>query len=632
MEYSSRRDPGSGDLESGTDGASSVYKLINKLIGLKLENAAIIQCIKNFDLLISVLIELDSMIEMDSLKDSVTKQVKFLLINSNNSDNLFDGHMLHTVIYGPPGVGKTRVCLILAKIWLAFGILKFHTKPAVISVPPTIDIYGIFANILKTSVSQIGSTGSAEPTASSDTKSREGKSQSNYQKNQSNQSNYQKNQSEGPSEEKILAYVKSLTTLNIMKSDQISSLQATLSIIRKYIGSFQPQLNEFKIALRKIKNLVPDAGKSYSSGKSGNDRRGKNMYESINGNRTKSKAEVITGAINDLGSVIDLMISSAKTVSSSYTIEECIIHPTTYTFGQMDSASAAAGNEKIPISPESSSSVSGGPTFSQPSDITSTDLTSTDKYITIDTKGLSDIMDPSSDPEKISNSIREQGTTDYVKIAGREDFVGGYLGQSALKTYKLLKDSLGKVLIIDEAYSLVNDEKDSFGREALTVLNTFMSTYPEELIIIFAGYRDMMEQTIFKYQPGLKSRCSWMFNIDGYKEKGLAEIFTRQVRDKGWMLHPQTDLMRFFKKNISDFPSYGRDTNRLLFYCKICKNESIFDGIVPPVPLGTPGTQESVLTDKIITKEVLKQGLEYLRSNRILDGSNDHLDSHGLYI
>ena len=45
------------------------------------------------------------------------------------------------------------------------------------------------------------------------------------------------------------------------------------------------------------------------------------------------------------------------------------------------------------------------------------------------------------------------------------------------ETESLLNDSLGKVLFIDEAYSLVNDEKDSFGREALTVLNRFMSEY-----------------------------------------------------------------------------------------------------------------------------------------------------------
>ena len=52
-----------------------------------------------------------------------------------------------------------------------------------------------------------------------------------------------------------------------------------------------------------------------------------------------------------------------------------------------------------------------------------------------------------------------------------------------------------------------------------------VSSAASAVIVIFAGYKDMMEQTIFKYQPGLKSRCTWRFEIDGYTEKGLAEIF-----------------------------------------------------------------------------------------------------------
>ncbi|GAH10958.1 unnamed protein product, partial [marine sediment metagenome] len=51
---------------------------------------------------------------------------------------------------------------------------------------------------------------------------------------------------------------------------------------------------------------------------------------------------------------------------------------------------------------------------------------------------------------------------DLIRIVSREDFVAGFVGQTAIKTEKLLKDSIGKVLFIDEAYSLINDEKDTF--------------------------------------------------------------------------------------------------------------------------------------------------------------------------
>ena len=72
----------------------------------------------------------------------------------------------------------------------------------------------------------------------------------------------------------------------------------------------------------------------------------------------------------------------------------------------------------------------------------------------------------------------------------RSDFVGEYAGWTEAKTRTLLEESRGKVLFIDEAYNLVTDERDSFGKVALTALNKFMSENPDEIIVIFAGYHD----------------------------------------------------------------------------------------------------------------------------------------------
>ena len=65
-----------------------------------------------------------------------------------------------------------------------------------------------------------------------------------------------------------------------------------------------------------------------------------------------------------------------------------------------------------------------------------------------------------SENKDLISEIQKEGTEkidDMVKIVGRSDFCGGYMGQSALKTQALLLASLGKVLFIDEAYSLVHD-------------------------------------------------------------------------------------------------------------------------------------------------------------------------------
>lgn len=163
------------------------------------------------------------------------------------------------------------------------------------------------------------------------------------------------------------------------------------------------------------------------------------------------------------------------------------------------------------------------------------------------------------------------------KIATRADFVAKYVGQTAPKTQKVLEDAVGGVLFIDEAYSLMNRSDDSFGMEALTVINQFMSEHPDELIIIFAGYKDLLDETIFRAQPGLKRRCSWTFDISGYSPIDLAQIFQRQLDQYGWKVDPEVDLVQFFTQHQDKFPNYGGDTHRLAFHCKLYHHHHQFN-------------------------------------------------------
>jgi len=181
-------------------------------------------------------------------------------------------------------------------------------------------------------------------------------------------------------------------------------------------------------------------------------------------------------------------------------------------------------------------------------------------------------------PIKITHLTRIK-TLAPIKIVSRSDLVGQYVGHTCEKTKKVLSNTLeeGKVLFIDEAYSLVLDHRDSFGQECLHELNRFMSENPE-LIVIFAGYKEKMEETLFKFQLGFKRRCTWMFEINNYTPEDLAIIFTKQLKQQGWSYCGTIqDLTAFFKENMKDFANFGGDTLRLALYCKLKYSELEFD-------------------------------------------------------
>jgi len=155
-----------------------------------------------------------------------------------------------------------------------------------------------------------------------------------------------------------------------------------------------------------------------------------------------------------------------------------------------------------------------------------------------------------------------------IKVVSREDFVDQYVGWTAPKTKKLLMENRGKVLFVDEAYSLVEGPDDRFGIEAATTLNLFASQHPNEIIIIFAGYRDKLERGIFTAQPGLKRRFMYHFHCDGYTPEQLFKIFKSQLAKNGWGITDEAETIKVFIKEKDAFPFSGGDTERLTNYAK----------------------------------------------------------------
>lgn len=158
---------------------------------------------------------------------------------------------------------------------------------------------------------------------------------------------------------------------------------------------------------------------------------------------------------------------------------------------------------------------------------------------------------------------------EIIKFVTRPDLVGMYQGWSANMTLKLLEENLGKVVFVDEAYSLVTDMHDSFGIEVLSVINLFLSQHPREIIVIFAGYKDLMEAGLFTFQPGLRRRFMWQFECSGYNDDQLFEIFKHQLTKKGWGLTDEEATRGLFSQNKGVFPSFGGDTERLAYFSEL---------------------------------------------------------------
>jgi len=197
-----------------------------------------------------------------------------------------------------------------------------------------------------------------------------------------------------------------------------------------------------------------------------------------------------------------------------------------------------------------------------------------------------------------------------IKVVTRADFVDKYVGWSDKKTIKLLEENLGKVVFVDEAYSLVTDMHDSFGIEVLTTINLFLSQHSKEIIVIFAGYKDLMETGIFSFQPGLRRRFMWQFDCNGYTEDQMFEIFKLQLNKKGWGLTDEEGTKLLFRQNKDAFPAYGGDTERLTFFAEL-EHSRDFIG------------NEKGMSINLLAPDHVRRGIIKLKENNIQNNSNE---------
>jgi chromosomal replication initiation ATPase DnaA len=158
----------------------------------------------------------------------------------------------------------------------------------------------------------------------------------------------------------------------------------------------------------------------------------------------------------------------------------------------------------------------------------------------------------------------------------RADLIAGYLGQTAIKTQDVIKECIGGVLFIDEAYALGNAEKrDSFAKECIDTLCEALSDNKENLMVIIAGYEKELKKCFFAYNQGLDSRFTWRFKTDDYKESELNLILQKKIAEANWEIVEKLND-DWFKPKMDYFKYYGRDMETLFAKTKIAHSRRVF--------------------------------------------------------
>ena len=161
--------------------------------------------------------------------------------------------------------------------------------------------------------------------------------------------------------------------------------------------------------------------------------------------------------------------------------------------------------------------------------------------------------------------ILERG---HLVECDRQSLVGGYVGQTAIKTSELINKAMGGVLFIDEAYSLSDGGSNDFGREAIETLLKRMEDRRGEFIVIAAGYTQNMEK-FMESNPGLKSRFDRVFQFRDYNADDLYTIALNQLRDHNITPEPKAadHLMKyidFMYKTRDKYFGNGRAVRKVI--------------------------------------------------------------------
>ncbi len=131
----------------------------------------------------------------------------------------------------------------------------------------------------------------------------------------------------------------------------------------------------------------------------------------------------------------------------------------------------------------------------------------------------------------------------------RSGLVAEYVGQTAVKTNRIIDSALDGVLFIDEAYTLANGGTNDYGPEAIATLLKRMEDNRDRLVVILAGYTNEIE-TFINSNPGLRSRFNRYIHFDDYTAEELYDIFYLQIRKSEYTLTEEAS--QYLKERLAE--------------------------------------------------------------------------------
>ena len=151
----------------------------------------------------------------------------------------------------------------------------------------------------------------------------------------------------------------------------------------------------------------------------------------------------------------------------------------------------------------------------------------------------------------------------------RSGLVKGYMGQTAIRVKEVVEEARGGILFIDEAYSLtVGCAENDYGSEVVSTLLKAMEDYRDELVVIVAGYPDLMDEFLSS-NPGFRSRFNRVLHFTDYSDKEQFEILEYMCEQQDYVIqdtsieHVRMALRDYMSRRTKE-PANARDVRNFL--------------------------------------------------------------------
>nr|YP_009392451.1 Rubisco expression protein [Caloglossa monosticha]ARW61013.1 Rubisco expression protein [Caloglossa monosticha] len=197
----------------------------------------------------------------------------------------------------------------------------------------------------------------------------------------------------------------------------------------------------------------------------------------------------------------------------------------------------------------------------------------------------------------------------HLLTVTRDDLVGQYIGHTAPKTKEVLKQAMGGVLFIDEAYYLYKpDNERDYGSEAIEILLQVMENQRDDLVVIFAGYKNKMDR-FYESNPGLSSRVTNHVDFPDYTPEELLEIAKLMLEEQQYQFSQDADsvLLEYAERRMKQ-PHFAnaRSIRNAIDRARMRQANRIFqsgDDILTKSDLVTIRS-EDILQSRLFTQEI----------------------------